>query len=389
MTTPIRPTEKDKMQAGIEYACLYFNRGSDESFRIEFYDKQSYRKTNLMRGLSYTDLYQQIEAQGWQKTYGTGDGEGVVNYFQRPISRTNDPNWLPVILESSSAPTTTPPPKPTSVNKRHEYVQRPKWRKGRTGELEDGVEYMEIVFYRNFQGEGLPAEIITYAKGKQRASQKRYMDIHSHDNYIKDLEKDGWYEVHRTGDSEGILTYLERQLIVPLSQSNNATPPKTTSTDTHQHHTLMIGGEQRILQQESNSLFTEIIENGASKRQTGNIKYVLAESIGAGWTHLATHTSNTKTTFILGRNGHVMSSEHITPEHHAQLPKGVRITRIEDLGTELKVTAYDNQKVDNLRNQKKSLAEFVATLTQNDAWRLVYEAQELGHRVIYLGRIAP
>ena len=370
MTIPIRATDKDKMQAGMEYACLYFNRGSDESFRIEFYDKNAHRKTDIIRGLSYPDIYKQIEAQGWQKTYGTGDAEGVMDYFQRPISHANNPNWLPIIPEYVPKPAAPPPAPKQIVDRRHEYVPRPKWTKKRTGELEDGVEYMEIVFHRNFQGEGLPAEIITYGKGIQRQSQQKYMDIHNHSTYIKDLEKDGWYEVHSTGNSEGILTYLERQPIVNI-----------------QHHSVMIGGRQRIIQHESNSLFTEIVENGASKRQTVNIQTLLNQSIADGWSHLGTHTNNSKTAYILGRDGHVMSSEYITPDYHAQLPTNTRITRIEDLGGELKVSAYDNQKVDNLRNQKKSLAEFVATMTKNDNWRLVYEAKEAGHRVIYLGRI--
>lgn len=49
MVAHVRPNEKDKMQNGMEYACLYFNRGSDESFNIEFYDKNANRKTDLMR----------------------------------------------------------------------------------------------------------------------------------------------------------------------------------------------------------------------------------------------------------------------------------------------------------------------------------------------------
>lgn len=161
--------DKASMQDGMEYACLSFNRGHDESFRIEFYDKNTHRKTDLLRGISHGDVLAQMKAQGWQQTYGTGDGEGVTNYFQRPFSPANDPNWIPVIPESASASTVTPPTTPSPViDRRHEYAQRPKWTKNRAEELEDGVEYMEIVFYRNFQGEGLPTEIITYAKGKNR-----------------------------------------------------------------------------------------------------------------------------------------------------------------------------------------------------------------------------
>lgn len=367
MVAHVRPNEKDKMQNGMEYACLYFNRGSDESFNIEFYDKNANRKTDLMRGISHADVLHQMGQQGWEHLYGTGDGEGVMNYFQRPISPTNDPNWLPIVPESAPKPPVTPKP---VIDKRQYYMPRPKWSKNRTGEQEDGVEYMEVVFHRNFEGEGLPAEIITYGKGKKRTSQKIYMGEVSHDNYLKDLEKDGWYEVHSTGNSEGILTYLERQLIVNI-----------------QRHSVLIGGKQRIIKHESSSLFTEVIEDGASKRQTINIQTLFNQSITDGWSHLATHTSYNKTAYILGRDGHVMSSEYITPEHHAQLPTGARITRIEELEGELKVSAYDNQKVDNLRNQKKSLAEFVATMTKNNDWQLVYEAQEAGHQVIYLGRI--
>jgi len=373
MVAHVRPNEKDKMQNGVEYACLYFNRGSDESFRIEFYDKNTNRKTDLMRGISHADVLRQMEQQGWQHLYGTGDGEGVMNYFQRPLSPTNDPNWLPIIPELASAPKMPVTPKPqTVIDRRQDYMPRPKWGKDRTGELEDGVEYMEVVFYRNFQGEGLPTEIITYAKGKQRTSQKIYLDVLSHADYLKNLEKEGWYEVHSTVNSEGILTYLERQPIVNV-----------------QHHSVMIGGKQRIIQHESNSLFTEVIEDGASKRQAVSIQTLLNQSIADGWSHLATHTSDSKTAHILGRGGHILPSEYITPEHHTQLPTGTRITRIEDLGNELKVTAYDNQKVDNLRNQKKMLAEFVANMTKSDEWLLVYEAQELGNSVIYLGRIIP
>ncbi len=504
MATPIRPNEKDKMQNGVEYACLYFNRGNDESFRIEFYDKKSHRKTDLLRGLSHAQVLKQMEAQGWQQTYGTGDGEGVMNYFQRPFSRANDPNWLPSIPQSAPKPITPHPTPQPVVDRRHEYVQRPKWTKDRTGELEDGVEYMEIVFYRNLNGEGQPSEIITYGKGMQRTSQKRHMDIHDHDLYLENLKKEGWCEVHSTGNSEGSLTYLERQRIIqeenpmtnyidvknrhlcdpsteycvlnldldgtpysgyvmfyhrtqkivtqleltdrgesirqklaqegwnvvhrhmvrggiyqviyyerPFSPNNapiwmpNLSPkpisqPPTQSDKTsadnpkkaeehilYEWHTLMIGGGRRILQMEANSLFTEIIENGQNNRQMGNIQTILAQAIADGWTHLGTHIGNTKTAHILGKNGQVIASEHITPDHHTQLPNKIRITRIEDLGGELKVSAYDNQKVDNLRNQKKSLDEFVATMTKNGDWHLVYEAQEAGNRVLYLGRVMP
>jgi hypothetical protein len=387
--THIRPTEKDKMRDGMEYACLLFNRnlGKDESFTIEFYDKRSYRKTDLMRGITHADVLRQMEGQGWQHIYGTGDGEGVMNYFQRTISPANDPNWIPIIPESAPTPTITRAPQPV-IDRRQNYVQRPKWNKGRTGELEDGVEYMEIVFYRNFQQEGLPTEIITYGKGIPKKSQKKYMTILDYENYLKELEREGWSHVHGTGDSEGILAYLERQRIMPMSESTHKVTPATIPpTNIHQQHIVMIGGEQHILESDSNSLFTEISEKGGRKRQTGNIKQILAQSIAEGWSHLATHISDTKTAFILGRDGHIISSEHITPEHHAKLPAGARITRIEDLGAELKVCAYDNQKVDNIRNQKKSLAEFVANMTRDNDWLLVYETQESGHRVIYLGRI--
>ncbi|MCL4254643.1 MAG: hypothetical protein KJ043_12820, partial [Anaerolineae bacterium] len=327
-------------------------------------------------------------------------------------------------------------------------------------------------------------DIVIYGKGILPSSQIRKGDLH---RYVKELEKEGWYHVYGTGDSEGILAYLERQRITPEKKresdyidvknrhlcdpnteycalnldldgtpyngyivtyhrdQNNTKQLKLTDNGdsvkadlahqgwkiVHQHlvrggiyqviyyerpkqaqktntsksteslssapvaihpdewHSIMLGGEQRILQTEANSLFTEIIENGANKRQMGAIKAVFEQSIADGWIHLGTHTSNTKTAYILGRNGQVMSSDHITPAHHTQLPNGIRITLIEDLGGELKVCAYDNQKVDNLRNQKKSLDEFVATMTKNGDWQLVYEAEESGNRVIYLGRVMP
>lgn len=225
------------------------------------------------------------------------------------------------------------------------------------------------------------------------------------------LAQEGWKIVHRHMVRGGIyqVIYYERpfspnnsSIWEPVLPSQPISQPPTqsdkTNTDIHrkveQHilydwYTVMIGGERRVLQAESNSSFTEIIENGVNKRQMGNIQTILAQAIADGWIHLGTHTGNTKTAYILGRNGQVIASEHITPDHHTQLPNKIRITRIEDLEGELKVSAYDNQKVDNLRNQKKSLGEFVVSMTKNGDWHLVYEAQEAGHRVIYLGRVMP
>ncbi|PJF31660.1 MAG: hypothetical protein CUN52_02355 [Phototrophicales bacterium] len=286
----IGPMDKAHMQDGMEYAYLLFYRGKDEAFVIEFYDKQSHRKTDLMRGISHGDILAQMKTQGWQQTYGTGDAEGVVNYFQRRKSPVNNPNWIPVRSQVTSMPTITHPSEPS----------------------------------------------------------------------------------------------------LSVSESkHDQTSAHITPTDTYERHIIMIGGEQRILQHEGNSQFIEIIENGASKRQIGNIQHLLTQAIADGWIHLVTQTSPTKIIFILGRNGQAISPEHISPEHHTQLPDKIRITRIEDLGDELKVSAYDNQKVDNLRNQKKSLAEFVITMKQSGEWQLIYEAQEAGHRVIYLGRIMP
>ena len=227
----------------------------------------------------------------------------------------------------------------------------------------------------------------------------------------QELAQEGWKIVHRHMVRGGIyqVIYYERpyspnnaSIWEPtLSSKPLSQPPvqdNKTSADGHKKveenilyewHTVMIGGEQRVLQAESNSLFTEVIEDGVSNRQMGAIKQLLAQAIADGWVHLGTHTGNTKTAYLLGRNGKVIASEHIMPDHHDQLPNKIRITRVEDLGDELKVSAYDNQKVDNLRNQKKSLGEFVATMTETAGWQLVYEAQETGNRVIYLGRMMP
>ncbi len=248
-----------------------------------------------------------------------------------------------------------------------------------TGNLEGGVEYMKLVFFRHDQR----IESAIYGKGIQPSSETKNGELHP---YMDGLKKDGWHHVYGTGDSEGILAYLERQRIVPIETT---TPTDTPPIATHKYHSIMIGGERSLIAYLPASSFIEITQNGTSKRVLGNVQYFMAQYKQANWLHISTFMHDERTVLVLGRNGHIMSSEHITPEHHAQLPTGARITRIEDLGGELKVSAYDNQKVDNLRNQQKSLSKFVTTLTQKGERWLAYEAQELGHRVIYLGRIMP
>ncbi len=198
----IRPTDKDKMQDRMEYACLTFSRDftPDGTFTIAFYDKQAYRKTEPITGLWRSTVIEQFKEQGWEEKHGMGDEEWVITYFERPISPTNDPNWLP------KSKTLIPQPESARMN----YVPRPKRKSPMhsMGDLEDGVEYMKITFFRYDQR----IEIGIYGKGIQPSSQIRNGELHP---YMEELKKEGWYHVYGTGDSEGILAYLERQRIEP------------------------------------------------------------------------------------------------------------------------------------------------------------------------------
>ncbi|HRF96210.1 MAG TPA: hypothetical protein PLZ51_13485, partial [Aggregatilineales bacterium] len=73
-STYISPAEKEKMQNGMEYACLTFSQDSTPSgtFTIEFYDKQMYLKTEPMTGLWRSEVIKQFKQQRWQENHGMG-----------------------------------------------------------------------------------------------------------------------------------------------------------------------------------------------------------------------------------------------------------------------------------------------------------------------------
>jgi len=223
--TYIRATDKDKMQDRMEYACLTFSQDvtSAGTFTIEFYDKQTYLKTEPMTGLWRSAVIEQFKQQCWQEKHGMGDGEWVITYFQRPNSPANTPigDWLPTTPpEAKPVPqqeglnsirkswSTTPQPEVKPVPQPSIYAPRPKRKSPMhsTGDLEDGVEYMKITFFRYDQR----IEIGIYGKGVQPSSYTKNGELHP---YMEELKKEGWYHVYGTGDSEGILAYLERQRI--------------------------------------------------------------------------------------------------------------------------------------------------------------------------------
>jgi hypothetical protein len=229
--TYIRPTDADKMLDRMEYACLTFSQDVTHTgtFTIEFYDKQTYRKTEPMTGLWRSEVIKQFKQQRWQEKHGMGDAEWVITYFQRPISPANTPigDWLPAPLptsipqpEAKPVPqqegldsirkswSTTPQPETKPVPQPSIYAPRPKRKSPMhsTGDLENGVEYMKITFFRHDQR----IEIGIYGKGIQPTSDTKYGELHL---YTEELKKEGWYHVYGTGDSEGILAYLERKRI--------------------------------------------------------------------------------------------------------------------------------------------------------------------------------
>ncbi|MCU0481795.1 MAG: hypothetical protein MUE54_11385 [Anaerolineae bacterium] len=217
------------MQDRMEYACLTFSQDvtSAGTFMIEFYDKQTYRKTEPMTGLWRSEVIKQFKQQHWQEKHGMGDGEWVITYFQRPNSPANAPigDWLPTSTPQPEAKplpqqegldsirkswSTTPQPEMKPVSQPSIYAPRPKRKSPMhsTGDLEEGVEYMKITFFRFNQR----MEIGIYGKGIESSDYARTGELGI---YLKELEKEGWHHVYGTGDSEGILAYLERQRIMP------------------------------------------------------------------------------------------------------------------------------------------------------------------------------
>ncbi len=65
---------------------------------------------------------------------------------------------------------------------------------------------MKITFFRHNQH----MEIGIYGKVIESSSYSRTGELGI---YLKELAQEGWYHVYGTGDSEGVLAYLERQRI--------------------------------------------------------------------------------------------------------------------------------------------------------------------------------
>lgn len=75
---------KNLMQEGVEYAALYWSRPQG-TYSIDYYDRSSYRSESGgpadLNAVRHTFI-----SQGWTMTYATGDGEGVISYFERPAA---------------------------------------------------------------------------------------------------------------------------------------------------------------------------------------------------------------------------------------------------------------------------------------------------------------
>lgn len=81
---PLTRYNTDQMQPGIEYAALYWTRDGG-SYSIDYYNRQSARReSGGVNDLESARRY--LTDQGWTMTRATGDGEGVISYFERPAA---------------------------------------------------------------------------------------------------------------------------------------------------------------------------------------------------------------------------------------------------------------------------------------------------------------